>query len=409
MRILYLNPVAGLGGAEQSLLTAIAGVRRKWPLAELRLITGAAGPLVGRAEEAGAAVEVLPMPAGLRELGDSAARGRGLGGLLALAAASTRTLPAVCNYLCRLRAAVRRAYPDLVHSNGIKCHLLTRAVVPRGIPVVWWAQDFYGQRPLAGRLLRLSRGRCRLVLAISRAIAEDAANVLPGVPVAVLPHAVDLARFSPGEGDGGELDRRAGLPIAPEGTMRVGLVATYARWKGHLTVLEAAAKLLAEQPTLPVRWYLVGGPIYHTTAQFTVAELREAVAARGLGEVVGFVPFTDNPVAVYRSLDIVVHASTLPEPFGLTIAEAMACGRAVIVSQAGGAAELFTDGIDALGVPPGDVQSLANAVRKLAANGEWRDRLGVKARASAVERFDAAHYGEKLLEVYRTIMNAAVS
>ena len=49
-----------------------------------------------------------------------------------------------------------------------------------------------------------------------------------------------------------------------------------------------------------------------------------------------------------RALDVVVHASTQPEPFGLVIAEAMACGRAVVVSSGGGAAEIVTPGEDAL-------------------------------------------------------------
>ena len=53
-----------------------------------------------------------------------------------------------------------------------------------------------------------------------------------------------------------------------------------------------------------------------------------------------------------RALDIVVHASTEPEPFGLTIAEGMASGRAVIVSAAGGAAEIVQDGVDALTCAP---------------------------------------------------------
>jgi len=74
---------------------------------------------------------------------------------------------------------------------------------------------------------------------------------------------------------------------------------------------------------------------------------------------VGFVPFQDNPADVYRALDIVVHASTKPEPFGRTIVEAMACGKPVIAAQTGGAAELFTHDHDAVGVPPGDPAALA--------------------------------------------------
>ena len=51
---------------------------------------------------------------------------------------------------------------------------------------------------------------------------------------------------------------------------------------------------------------------------------------------VGFTGRIDDVPAALRALDIVVHASVEPEPFGLVIAEAMACGRPVVVSRAGG-------------------------------------------------------------------------
>ena len=158
-----------------------------------------------------------------------------------------------------------------------------------------------------------------------------------------------------------------------------------------------------EPPALPVCWFIVGGAIYHTAAQFTEAELRAEVAVRGLTERVGFVPFGADPAPVYRALDVVLHASTQPEPFGLTVAEAMACGRAVIVSSAGGAAELFTDGIDALGVAPENIDQLALAVRRLVENPSLRAELGAAARATAIERDDANRYGAQLCLVYQSI------
>jgi glycosyltransferase involved in cell wall biosynthesis len=48
-----------------------------------------------------------------------------------------------------------------------------------------------------------------------------------------------------------------------------------------------------------------------------------------------------RPADAMRALDVVVHASTDPEPFGLVVAEAMACGRAVTTSGTGGASELI--------------------------------------------------------------------
>ena len=403
MRVLFLNPIGEIGGAERVLLTAIAGIRHAAPDAIPRLVALGDGPLLAAARDAGADAEVVPLPPPLNVLGDSHAKG--WRATARLAWRTLTALPAAWQHVRLLRNAVSRFRPDLVHSNGIKTHLLARFAVPRRIPVVWHVHDFYGARPLAARLLRRVRSRAGVAVAVSNAVAEDIRHALPRVPVAVIPNAIDLAHFAPGPGDGDDLDRRAGLPPAPAGTVRVGLVATYARWKGHLTLLDAAKILAAQSPAVPLRWYIVGGPIYHTAAQFTEAELRAAVADRGLAGRVGFIPFTADPAPIYRALDVVVHASTQPEPFGLTVAEAMGCGRAAIVSRAGGAAELFTDGYDAVGVPPGDAGALATAVRRLAEDAVLRTRLGATARATARQRFDQTRYGPQLLAVYQELLH----
>jgi glycosyltransferase involved in cell wall biosynthesis len=220
-----------------------------------------------------------------------------------------------------------------------------------------------------------------------------------------VPNVVDTDEFSPGPG-AADLDALAGMPAAPPGTARVGLVATYARWKGHLVFLEAAARLARERPGLAARFYVVGGPVYQTGAQFSAAELREQAAALGLAGSVGFVGFQERPAAVYRALDVVVHASTRPEPFGLVIAEAMACGRAVVAARAGGAAELFAPGEEALGVPPGDPAALAAAVAALAGDPDLGRRLGVAARAAAVRRFAQGRLGPQLRDAYQGFLTA---
>jgi glycosyltransferase involved in cell wall biosynthesis len=399
MRLLFLNPIGKIGGAERVLLTAIAGVKREMPPATVRLLALSDGPLLDSARELGAEAELLPLPAGSGELGDSQLRG----GRMALLLRACTQLPAMWSFVGRLRAAIARFAPDLVHSNGIKTHLLARFAVPAAVPLVWHIHDFYGQRPLASRLLRRMRHRTRAAIAISNAVAADVRVVLPGLRVEVVPNAVDLARFSPGAGEGADLDRRAGLPPATPDSVRVGLVATYARWKGQLTVLDAAARLMRESPGFAVRFYIIGGPIYHTAAQFTETELRQEAAARGLAGHIGFVPFAADPVPIYRALDVVLHASTLPEPFGLTVAEAMACGCAVVVSKAGGAAELYTDDVDALGFTPGNADQLAGAVRRLAEDAALRSRLGIAARRRAEARFDASRYGQQLCRVYRSV------
>ena len=117
-----------------------------------------------------------------------------------------------------------------------------------------------------------------------------------------------------------------------------------------------------------MRGYIVGGPVYETSgSQVSIAELRARVSSLGLDSRVGFTGFVPDSATAMRALDIVVHASTDPEPFGLVIAEAMACGTPVVVSRAGGALELTEPDVNALGFEPGDATALARCIEQLGA------------------------------------------
>jgi glycosyltransferase involved in cell wall biosynthesis len=402
MNILYLSPTGSLGGAERVLLTIMASIRRTRPATRLSLIACTDGPLRERAERLGVQVSVVPLPGSIARIGDSQLRekdsSRRSWSVICQALMAT---PQALRYINRVRQRIRELGPDLIHSNGIKTHLLAHWVRVTPAPVLWHVHDFYGSRRLVGRLLRWARGHAAGALAISEAVARDARAMLPGLPVQVLYNALDTAEFSPGRGDGEQLDRMAGLPPAARGTVRIGLVATYARWKGQQVFLEAAARLLTTTPRPTVRFYLVGGPIYQTYgSQFSEAELRNLTAALRIQGHVGFIGFQESPANVFRGLDIVVHASTRPEPFGLTIIEGMACGRPVVACRAGGAEELFRDGHDAIGVPPADVPALTAALRALVDDPERRRRLGENARRTVVLRFDSSRLGNEVLDVY---------
>ncbi len=398
MRVTYFSPVGTVGGAERVLLAALRALPDALPDYAPTVILLAEGPLRAAAESLGATVVVAPLPPALAELGDTQLRGKPspAGFLLDAVVAS----PALLGYARRVRAAITKTRPQLLVTNGVKAHLLAAWAAPRGLPVAWHVHDFLGERPLASKLLRRLAGTVRGSIAVSDAVAVDLAAVLPNLRVLTVGNGLDTAHFTPGPGV--DLDALAGLPSSAG--VRVGLVATYANWKGHAAFLVALARVPG------VRGYVVGGPISTTAgSQVTRAELVQIAANLGLLDRVGFVPFQPDPVGVYRALDIVVHASTRPEPFGLTVAEAMSCGRAVIVAAAGGAAELFTDGHDALGHPPGDTPALAAAIARLAADAGLRARLGANARATAVERFGLPRYGRELASAYRAIVGGSAA
>jgi Glycosyltransferase len=406
MRVAYLNPSGQLGGAEVALLDLLASLRASRPEWDLHLIAAANGPLIKRAESLGVSATVLPFPRKLAQLGDA-----GMGGPAGAQLGRAELLkklfhagsPAI-KYLAELKRTLERMQPDLLHTNGFKMHVLAlRARTRKGMPVIWHVRDYVGARPLMARLLRWHAAGCAAAVTNSVSVAEDLRAVCrDDLKIYPVHDAIDLERFSP-TGKTLDLDALAGLREAVEGTLRIGLLATMARWKGHKTFLHALSLLPSQ---LKIRGYIIGGALYQTAgSQYSLDELRSDAARLNLEDRVGFTGFIEDAASAMRALDIVVHASTEPEPFGLVIAEAMACGRALVASCAGGAAEIITDETDALGHKPGDAEALAQCIMRLAADAELRARLGYHGRLTAERRFDRARLATDLIPIYEAAIS----
>lgn len=398
--IVYLSPAAQLGGAERALLDLIASVRAADPSLEQTVVSLTPGPLLERARGLGVRALTELAPAALLRLGESGLRGPGrLRRAPGTALDALQAAAGAGRYLRRLARLLEALAPAVVHTNGLKAHALGTLARPAGATLAWHVRDLVGRRPLAARLLRPLSGRADGVLAISRAVALDCQRAWPSLPVHLLYDAIDTDHFAPGPGDPHLLDGHAGLPPAPPGVVRIGLVAAYARWKGHHAFLRAAADALQEAGDRPpLRFYVVGGPVYDTSgSQHTERELRGLAAALGLSHRIAFVPFQTDVAPVYRALDVVVHASTEPEPFGRTIAEAMACARAVVAAPSSGVGELFEDGREALSVDPSAPRALGRALLRLARDPALRLQLGVAARARAEASLSRTRLGPEFI------------
>jgi glycosyltransferase involved in cell wall biosynthesis len=399
MRIVYLNPSGQLGGAEISLMDLVISMRAAEPAWEYCLVLGESGPLVDRAEAAGARVIVAPFPWALARLGDS---GGGLAGVLL---SCLTAVAATVRYAFQLRRKLAELQPDIVHTNGFKMHVLGVWAHPKNVPVIWHIRDYVSSRPLMKWLLRLNSRRCAAAIANSASVARDVRKVCgPGLDVLCVYNAIDLKRYSP-VGGTIDLDSLAGMKRIPSATVRIGLIATLAHWKGHAVFLRALARLPQD---LAYQAYVVGGAIYQTeNSQRTLDELRALASELGIDEKVGFTGYISDTAAAIRNLDILVHASTQPEPFGRVIAEGMACGRSVICSAAGGAAELITPGENALAHRPGEISEMTACIEKLVRDPELRTRLGRNGRVTAEQRFERSRLATQVIPLYQKLAGHA--
>lgn len=204
------------------------------------------------------------------------------------------------------------------------------------------------------------RSASRLLVA-SAALADDL--VAAGLPAA------GLRVVSPGRDV-------ATSPAQPPGDLRLGRraallsVGNWVARKGLLDLLEALSRLDDGAATL----HLVGDP---DTEPRYGARVRARLAAPDLsGRVVVHGPLPVAEVAaLYAAADAFVLASS-QEPYGTVYGEAMAAGLPVVGYAAGNLPHLAQDGQEGLVVPPGDVDALAVALRRMADDEPLRTRLG---------------------------------
>jgi glycosyltransferase involved in cell wall biosynthesis len=401
VKVLFLNPIGTLGGAEQALLDLIASLRYASPTLQMEVLALEDGPLLSEAAALGASTDVLPLPGVLATLGESGME-RDIGRAWVRKA---RAGAALSTWLPRFVDRLRRKRADVLHSNGLKTHFLAALAKPRGAPLIWHLHDFISERRFSARLLPRLEGRAALGVAVSQAVADDARTVLRRQRIVTVLNGIRGELFAPGRVRPLDLDALAGLGPAPEGVVRVGLVATYASWKGHKLFLEAVRRVTDSEDA---RFYVIGGPVYSTAgSQVTEAELREAISRFQLDERCGLVGFRSDVARVYAALDIVVQASTRREPFGRTVAEAMAAGRVVVAPAAGGILEQIEDGETGLLFQAGNADALTSVLARAISAPGLRASIAQNALSAAHEALDHRRLGPRLASLYDELTAAA--
>lgn len=172
------------------------------------------------------------------------------------------------------------------------------------------------------------------------------------------------------------------------GTERIllGMVGNIKPWKGQHVVLEALALLPAHDRAL-LRCVFFGGTADRPEDKCYRSRLDAYVAEHRLATCVDFRGFVENIHEIYPLLDVLVHASTEPEPFGRVLIEAMACGVPVVASDGGGPRDIVDHGRSGWLVPIDAPRELASLLHWLVQNRAALPQAGAQARARAIRHF----------------------
>jgi glycosyltransferase involved in cell wall biosynthesis len=349
-RALFASYSGLLGGAERVLLDCATGM-------DSAAVACPEGPLARAAREAGLPVTLLsPQPLELRH------RPRDRVATPARIAAQAR----------ELSDAAVRLRPAVVFGWSMR-GLLVSAVALRSLrprpALVFQHNDLLPPTPVIARTVRAAARRAACVVCLSRAIAQDLdPDGRLADRVRVVYPGVDLARFNPGP--------------APAGAQALFLGAIVG-WKRPDLALEIASLAARGLPSLRLR--LAGGPL-DAPGQLLLEQLRRRAERPDLNSRVHFAGPLDDSADALRQTGCLLHCADR-EPFGLALAEALACGVPVVAPRAGGPLEIVDEGCGLL-YPPGDVGAAAGALQDVLSSAVRRAQLGAGGRARAERLFD---------------------
>lgn len=370
VRCAFINHYTGYGGAELMLLTLLERIDRS-RVAPI-LITPGEGLLTEGARELGVETAIVPVSPALLDV----ARG-GAGSRLG-AASAVGALPVAA---VRLARAIARVKADVVVTNSAKAHVygsLAGRLARR--PVVWRIHDTMDSPDFGGStrklLLTIGRRIPALVLTVSDSTGRPLiAGGIPRERVTTLYNGIDLTALRAGASP---------ATVEADGLARVGSVGRLTPLKGHAVVIDAAA-LLVERG-VKARFIIAGAQAREAPTH--LADLRAQAERLGIADRVELIsPFGDL-AALLSSLDVVVHASVLPDSLPTTVIEAMALGKPVVATALGGVPELIRDTETGFLFPPDDAGAMADAVAEVLAAPERRAAVGEAAYVEATARFD---------------------
>lgn len=386
MRILYIQPAEGFGGAERQAVVHIK---------HLRLMGHTVIPFVGP----GQPIEMALQDAGI----DDYVHSTNLPTDPPRPMSARRAIGHGIEVATSWRRASREAVKSVRDRGGVDLVLASRpvgwaigsaAARRLSVPVVWRA----GTMPstlLHDLALRTLARAFRPQALITNAVAlNDRIAPVIGAPSFVVRNGVDLDRFLPART---RPRFRAALGIDADALV-VGISARPHPDKGFDALATAAARLGRIHPSM--RMLIAGDDGWREA-------LQRRFIADGLGQRVTFLGHVRDIENFYRSCDVVALASkSNGEVVSNALLEAMAMERPIVATRVGGLHEVITPGVNGLLSTAGDVDAFTQNLDTLLSDNTLRRRMGLAGRATIVRSFSEPTVVEHLASVLGAVTSS---
>jgi glycosyltransferase involved in cell wall biosynthesis len=301
-------------------------------------------------------------------------------------------------YLASILWRILADRPDILH-----CHLIPSNIIAKplgallGVPVIINHDHTNDPHRIDNKiLLALDKSTNRFahhIIAVAAACRDflTTHESIPPEKISLVPNAIDLRRFSPGEVSRDEARARLGLPA---GSRIVAGVGRLNPQKNFALFLDIAVQLA---PRFPALHFLLAGE--GPEGQM----LREKASALGIANSVTFSGYVADTRLVYLAADVLLMPSRY-EGLPMTLLEAMAMGLPVVASKLDGIAEVISDGAEGFLAPSDDAALFVERTAALLADAQLSSRISKNARAKIEAHFSVERMTSAVEDIYNRFL-----
>lgn len=366
-RVLFLQGMASIGGAERDLLTIIKALRGFDPV----VVCPCQEPLVSLVRDVGVPVVCMNMPPWRK----------------------VKALPLILPSMYRLFRILVSHKIDVLHINDLWWAPIGLAAARlAGVPCITHVRADYTPRHIRNYRLKA----CQICIPVSKALGRslEKAGVHPS-RIRLLYSGIDLSRIAENY-DIGSIKAR--YQIDPDRVV-IGSVGNLLAVKGYEFLIRAVAHLKTAIPSILCLIVGDGDRPYAKTLDALVREL-------DVSDHIVFTGFCDDVYPLLSVMDVFVLAS-ISEGFGIALLEAMAMSKPVVATSVGGIPEVVVHGETGLLVKVQDSLVLARTISHLLANREQAAAMGKRGRERVEAYFSIKASIAKLEGLYAEVLGQA--
>jgi glycosyltransferase involved in cell wall biosynthesis len=305
----------------------------------------------------------------------------------------------------RIREILKRADPDIIHGHLYHGEVVASiASFLSKLPMITTRHssglEYNGFRRIVARL---AARRISSAIVVSRDSAiEASATGIPEDRITIVHNGIDARRFSmrdDQEKDNSkkQLIRELFPGDVPADPILIGAAGALKEVKNYRLFILVASKLLTMDPSFGerVRFVIAGEGALR-------AELEQLVRREGLEDHIAMPGYIGGLEDYFPCLDIFLVTST-SEGVPIALLEAMSSGAACISSDIGDIGIVM--GEAGITVPSGSRDDFVDAVSLFITDDQLRKSIGRKARVRVLENYDIEIWGERILQIYKSVLD----